>query len=72
MANTYAVVSALPKCNFCEQRARYDSNTVYGSWAYFCNDCYKSNPIHFNALGQAYGQYLVLDTEEVPEHAKRH
>jgi len=26
----------VPKCQFCDDPAEYDSNTVFGSWAYLC------------------------------------
>lgn len=69
---TYVVVSALPKCDFCDKRARYDLMTIFGNWAYFCEECRANNPCHFQVLGTGFGQYLALADEQVPEHALKH
>jgi len=29
-------VSELPKCQFCDEPAEYDSKTIFGPWAYLC------------------------------------
>ena len=29
----------LPTCNFCSAKAKYDSPTIDGCWAYTCKDC---------------------------------
>lgn len=68
---TFTVVSALPKCDFCENKARYDLMTVFGPWANFCEGCRTNNPIHLQVLGTGYGQYLALQGEDVPQHALR-
>lgn len=68
---TFTIVSALPKCDFCESKARYDLRTIYGDWASFCGECRVTNPMHFQVLGTGYGQYLALKGEDVPEHALR-
>ena len=28
----------LPKCQFCDSPAEYDSKTVFGAWAYLCEE----------------------------------
>jgi len=30
-------VPELPKCDFCDETARYDGKTVFGPWAYMCD-----------------------------------
>jgi hypothetical protein len=67
MANS-VIVSALPKCNFCGDTARYDLRTLFGSWANFCEKCRLDVAIHGNTLGTGQGQYLALEGEELPEH----
>lgn len=53
---TEVVMEEDQACNFCPQVAAYDGRTVYGSWAYMCEDCYK---IYGIGLGIGKGQKLV-------------
>lgn len=50
-------VTKLPKCDFCEETAKYDGNTLYAGWANMCLT-------HFDrwgvGLGLGLGQELVL------------
>jgi hypothetical protein len=52
------IVSTLPKCDFCDERARYDARIPsYTSWGYVCET-------HFQqfgcTLGTGRGQKLIL------------
>jgi len=47
----------LPKCSFCEDRAKYDGKTIYGSWAYMCEKHFKEYGV---GLGVGRGQRLRL------------
>jgi len=47
----------LPNCDFCTKKARYDGRTVFGSWGYICEECFK---IYGAGLGLGKGQELVL------------
>lgn len=59
------VVTELPKCDFCEQPARYDSPVVVFGGTTWANTC----PQHYRAkrattkLGTGFGQRLVLASE---------
>ena len=33
------LVSTYPKCDICQEEAHYDSKTIYGAWAYLCDEC---------------------------------
>ena len=53
-------VAELPKCDFCDEKARYDGKTRTGPWAYMC-------PTHWRAhgmkLGTGWGQQLISRAE---------
>ena len=49
----------LPKCDFCDKRAKYDFRTVYGPWAYGCETHYLQNRAN-PTLGTGKGQKLQL------------
>lgn len=55
--STQTFVSELPKCDFCDEQARYDGKTVMGPWANMC-------VLHFGqygtGLGTGRGQELVV------------
>lgn len=53
-------VDALPKCDFCTQKARYEGKTTQGPWAYMCGAHYS---IYGMGLGLGVGQYLKLRDE---------
>lgn len=55
-------VAALPKCNFCDLRARYDFATRMGMWAYACSGHYHAYRLH-PTLGTGKGQKLILASE---------
>lgn len=63
-SNTETVVKELPKCDFCEQKARYNGKTKMKPWAYMC-------AVHFGehgiGLGLGMGQKLVLKGEPAGE-----
>ena len=59
------VVQSLPKCDFCDDPARYDSPVVaFGgtTWAYTCPPHWRAKRVS-NRLGTGYGQRLVLESE---------
>ena len=59
---TEVELETLPKCNFCEEDARYDAKTTKGPWAYMCErhwSFYGSQK-----LGTGKGQRLVLAGEK--------
>lgn len=65
-------VSTLPKCQAklpCSAKARYDFRTWTGQWGYAC-------PTHWPTmratptLGTGNGQYLYLEGEDIPTHAR--
>jgi hypothetical protein len=51
-------VSVLPKCDFCNETAKYDARTKVGQWAYMCTECFKKHGV--GKLGTGYGQEFVL------------
>lgn len=61
------VVIAEPRdCDFHKKRgksvqAKYDGKTVFGSWAYMCEEDWKAYGI--GRLGTGYGQRLILGTK---------
>jgi len=64
--NKTALVTKLPKCDFCDEPAEYDGKTKLGPWANMCE-------AHFQVfgvgLGTGRGQKLTLETPE-PSHRK--
>lgn len=63
-AHTSVEVGILPKCDFCESKARFDGKTVFGPWANMCELHFKANGV---GLGLGRGQKLVLKKEPVLE-----
>jgi hypothetical protein len=56
-SGTQVLVAKLPKCDFCDQLAKYDAASRQGLWGYFC-------PVHFHqytdgVLGRGRGQELI-------------
>lgn len=39
------IIAKLPKCDFCDNKAAYDTKTTSGPWGYTCEKCF---PIHGN------------------------
>lgn len=66
--HTEVIVDELPKCGFCPKTAEFDSQTVFGPWAYMC-------PVHFAlygvGLGTGKGQKLVLEKPKGPKKRTR-
>jgi hypothetical protein len=59
------VVSELPTCDFCPEKARYDSHIrVFGgvTWAKTCPEHWRIKRIS-SRLGTGFGQRLVLASE---------
>lgn len=62
---TYAIVTTLPKCDFCDKKANYDFKTLQGPWANGCPNHYIQWRM-FRELGIGKGQQLVLtDPEDI-------
>jgi len=57
MSDRERKVSEYPKCDYCDEPARYDARTKSGAWA---NMCQKHFEIHGIGLGAGRGQKLVL------------
>jgi hypothetical protein len=53
-------VSELPKCNFCDEHARYDGATSFGAWAFMCQKDWLSYGV---GLGLGKGQLLLVDKQ---------
>lgn len=53
MSSKEVKVSSLPKCQFCNERAKYDIKTLMGPWAYVCQH-------HFDAYGIGLGVGMGL------------
>jgi|Deesub1362B_J571_1020462.scaffolds.fasta_scaffold12872_2 hypothetical protein len=60
MGKTRVVVTELPKCDLCEEVARYDAKLPGGPWAYLCETHFFANGCK---LGLGRGQRLVLQGE---------
>ena len=58
---TEVLMSVLPKCVFCEQKAAYDGKTLIGPWAYMCERHWLAHGA--GKLGLGLGQKLILKTE---------
>lgn len=67
MSNTEAKVMALPKCDFCSERAKYDGKTKNGQWA---NMCQKDFDEYGVGLGMGRGQKLVVQQPAKPDGRK--
>lgn len=59
LENQVILVTELPKCDFCTQKAEYDGKTLSGPWTYMCKTHFKTEGI---GLGLGKGQQLILDT----------
>lgn len=57
--NSTALVSKLPKCDFCQAEAKYDAKTVQGPWAFMCSRHWLWHGT--GELGIGYGQKLILE-----------
>lgn len=60
------VVDELPKCDFCEEPARYDSVVrAFGgpTWGYTCPHHWRVKAARPGKLGTGIGQRLVLEHE---------
>ena len=56
------VVTKLPKCDFCENDARYDAKTFIGPWANMCGTHWALyGP---GKLGTGFGQMLITANEK--------
>lgn len=54
MINKEVPMESIPKCDLCkESDALYDGKTLWGPWAYMCEDCQKE-------IGTNLKQKLVL------------
>ena len=53
-----AIVSELPTCDFCGERARYDGATNLGPWAFMCQKDWVSHGV---GLGLGKGQVLMRE-----------
>jgi len=61
MSATQVEVTKIPPCDVCRQNeierdAKYDARTLYGSWAFLCQEHFDS--IGPGRLGTGYGQRL--------------
>lgn len=54
---TEVEVVKAPKCDFCDEQAKYDAKTTMGPWAYMCESHYKTHTAQ--RLGLGFGQRLV-------------
>lgn len=61
-------VSSIPDCDICKNQqdrvirpAVYDGKTVFGPWAYMCEEDFQDFGI---GLGTGKGQKLILDTDQ--------
>lgn len=63
-----AVVSKLPKCDFCSDPAKYDAKTRMGYWASMCAAHYIRYGV---GLGIGKGQELILAKSSQREEPKR-
>jgi hypothetical protein len=65
--NEQLIVAKLPKCNFCDEEARYDGKTIQGPWAYMCVEHYCK---FGTGVGLGRGQRLVLQSD-IEEDAEK-
>lgn len=61
-ASTEVKMTTMPDCNICTKEgmkteAKYDAKSLYGWWAYFCQDHWERYTPQ--KLGTGYGQRLV-------------
>ena len=59
-----AIVEVLPKCDFCNNRAKYDCRTKLGPWAAVCLTHFGQYGIK---LGLGWGQELILSGQDKTE-----
>ena len=60
-----ATVDELPKCNWCREPAEYDGKTIFGPWAYMCEEHFREFGI---GLGTGVGQKLKREIRPDCEH----
>jgi len=53
-------VLELPKCDFCEEKAKYDGKTLLGPWGFMCEKHFQRHGI---GLGLGKGQRLLVKGE---------
>jgi len=56
-------VSELPKCDYCNLKARYDAKTNEGYWSNMCLFHWMTNSA-YPSLGMGKGQKLTLDKQK--------
>jgi hypothetical protein len=56
-------VTALPRCNFCNQPGPYDFVTKQGPWANGCEKCWKEHR-RFATLGVGMGQFWFVGDDQ--------
>ena len=58
-AGQFVEMEQLPKCDFgCDKDAKFDSQSIVGSWGYMCSTHYRQYGV--GKLGTGYGQKLLL------------
>jgi hypothetical protein len=63
---TEVKVASIPDCDVCKAEGRkpkpaaYDGKTVYGPWAYMCEDDWQK--VGVGKLGTGFGQRLILES----------
>jgi hypothetical protein len=60
--STITKVAALPQCDFCTEKARFDGMTTYGPWGNMCEPHFDTYGV---GLGTGKGQRLVEEGEDV-------
>ncbi len=60
--STITKVAALPQCDFCTDKARFDGMTTYGPWGNMCEPHFDTYGV---GLGTGKGQRLVEEGEDV-------
>ena len=65
MDNTTAKVAQLPKCDFCDERAKYDARIpLFATWGYVCETHFQQFDCK---LGLGNGQKLILEGDKPNE-----
>ncbi len=60
-------MSHAPDCDICEglglkrADASYDGKTIYGSWAWMCEGCFK---VYGTGLGLGIGQKIIIEEKQ--------
>lgn len=52
-------MAEMPVCNFCGSTAAWDAPTIYGPWAYLCDECEQRYRHHPGMTGVGIGQRLI-------------